>query len=64
MNRQPGEGGSGRRSRDADRRAGVQVAAVLQPAEIEAMHRRLKQLPEPPERARWSVDDGRGAPGG
>ena len=27
------------------------VASVLQPAELEAMHQRLKQLPEPPERA-------------
>ena len=39
------------------------VAAVLQPAEIDALHRRLKQLPEPPQRARWSKDDGRGALG-
>ena len=27
------------------------VASVLQPAELEAMHQRLKQLPEPPDRA-------------
>jgi hypothetical protein len=33
------------------------VAAVLQPAELEAMHERLKQLPEPPERARVGQDD-------
>ena len=37
------------------------VASVLQPAELEAMHQRLKQLPEPPERARLRKDDWLGA---
>jgi len=39
------------------------IAAVLQPAELEAMHQRLRQLPEPPERARLSRSDWRGALG-
>jgi hypothetical protein len=39
------------------------VAGVLTPAELGAMHERLKQLPEPPERARLSRDDWRGAVG-
>ena len=39
------------------------VAGVLTPAELEAMHERLKQLPEPPERARLGRDDWRGALG-
>ena len=39
------------------------VAGVLTPAELEAMHERLKQLPEPPERARLRQDDWRGAVG-
>ena len=39
------------------------VASVLEPAELEAMHARLKQLPEPPVRARLDGDDGRGALG-
>ena len=39
------------------------VAGVLTPAELEAMHERLKQLPEPLERARFSRDDWRGAVG-
>jgi VIT1/CCC1 family predicted Fe2+/Mn2+ transporter len=39
------------------------LAAVLQPAELEAMHQRLKQLPEPPERARLSGSDWWGALG-
>ena len=39
------------------------VAGVLTPAELAAMHERLKQLPEPPERARFSKDDWRGAVG-
>ena len=39
------------------------VASVLQPAELEAMHQRLKQLPEPPERARLRKDDWLGALG-
>src|SRR6187402_1565567 len=30
------------------------IASVLQPAELEAIHQRLKQLPKPPERARLS----------
>ena len=39
------------------------VASVLEPAELEAMHQRLKQLPEPPERARLHKDDWLGALG-
>ena len=39
------------------------VAGVLTPAELEAMHERLKQLPEPLERASLSRDDWRGALG-
>ena len=39
------------------------VAGVLTPAELEAMHERLKQLPEPPEQARLGRDDWRGAVG-
>ena len=39
------------------------VASILQPAELEAMHQRLKQLPEPPDRARLSKDDWLGAVG-
>ena len=39
------------------------VAGVLTPAELAAMHERLKQLPEPPERARLGRDDWRGAVG-
>ena len=39
------------------------VASVLQPAELEAMHQRLKELPEPPERARLSKDDWLGSVG-
>ena len=39
------------------------VAGVLTPAELEAMHERLKQLPEPLERARLGRDDWRGALG-
>jgi VIT1/CCC1 family predicted Fe2+/Mn2+ transporter len=37
------------------------VASVLQPAELEAMRVRLKQLAEPPGRARLGQDDWRGA---
>src|SRR5678815_3871449 len=33
------------------------VASVLQPAELEAMHERLKQLPEPSGHARLSKED-------
>jgi VIT1/CCC1 family predicted Fe2+/Mn2+ transporter len=39
------------------------VAAVLEPAELETLRRRLMQLPEPPGRARLSTDDWRGAIG-
>jgi hypothetical protein len=39
------------------------LASVLQPAELEAMHQRLKQLPEPTQRARLRMDDWRGALG-
>ncbi len=39
------------------------VASVLQPAELAAMHERLKQLPEPPEHARLGRDDWLGAVG-
>jgi hypothetical protein len=39
------------------------VASVLTPAELEAMHERLKQLPEPPEQARLHKDDWLGAIG-
>lgn len=33
------------------------IASVLEPAELEALHQRLKQLPEPPGRARLRRDD-------
>src|SRR6185369_14007076 len=36
------------------------VAAVLEPAELAAIHQRLKKLPEPAHHARWSRDDARG----
>ena len=39
------------------------VASILEPAELEAMHQRLKQLPEPPERARLGRQDRLGALG-
>jgi hypothetical protein len=39
------------------------VGSVLEPAELEAMRLRLKQLPEPPRRARLGKDDWRGALG-
>jgi hypothetical protein len=39
------------------------VGSVLEPAELEAMRLRLKQLPEPPGRARFDKDDWRGALG-
>jgi VIT1/CCC1 family predicted Fe2+/Mn2+ transporter len=39
------------------------VASVLEPAELEAMHQRLLQLPEPPERARLSKDEWLGSIG-
>lgn len=39
------------------------VASILQPAELQSMHERLRQLPEPPARARLSGEDWRGALG-
>ena len=39
------------------------VASVLQPAELEAMHQRLRQLPEAPDRAHLEMGDGLGAVG-
>ena len=39
------------------------VASVLEPAELESVRLRLKQLPEPPPRARLGADDFRGALG-
>jgi len=39
------------------------VASILQPAELEMMHQRLKQLPEPPGPARLHKDDWLGALG-
>lgn len=39
------------------------VASVLKPAELEAVHQRLKELPEPPESARLRQDDWLGASG-
>src|SRR5215207_6169972 len=39
------------------------VAAVLEPADLETMRLRLRQLPEPPEQARWGKDDWLGALG-
>jgi len=39
------------------------VASILEPAELEAMRLRLKQLPEPPDRARLNKDDWLGAAG-
>ena len=39
------------------------VASVLQPAELESMHQRLKQLPEPQARARLGKEDWLGALG-
>jgi hypothetical protein len=39
------------------------VASILQPAELESMHQRLKQLPEPPERVHLRKDDWLGALG-
>jgi VIT1/CCC1 family predicted Fe2+/Mn2+ transporter len=35
----------------------------MQPAELEAVHQRLKQLPEPPDHARLTRDDWRGGVG-
>ena len=39
------------------------MASVLRPAELEALYRRLKELPEPPKRAQLRSDDLRGAVG-
>jgi hypothetical protein len=39
------------------------VASILEPAEFESMRLRLKQLPEPPERARLHKEDWLGAVG-
>ena len=39
------------------------VASVLEPADLETMHQRLKQLPEPQGRARLRTDDWLGALG-
>ena len=39
------------------------VTSILEPAELESMHQRLKQLPEPLERASLSKDDWLGAIG-
>lgn len=39
------------------------LASVLYPVEIEKLHQRLKQLPEPPERARLRKEDWLGAAG-
>lgn len=39
------------------------IASILTPAEVEAIHLRLKQLPEPPEKARLRKDDWLGAIG-
>ena len=39
------------------------IASVVQPAEFEALHQRLQQLPEPPAQARLSRSDWRGAVG-
>src|SRR6184192_2791045 len=39
------------------------IASIMEPAELERMHQRLKQLPEPPERARLGKDDWLGSIG-
>jgi VIT1/CCC1 family predicted Fe2+/Mn2+ transporter len=39
------------------------IASVLQPAELEALHQRLRQLPEPPAAAGLSREDWRGGLG-
>jgi hypothetical protein len=39
------------------------VASLLEPVELEKIYQRLRQLPEPPERARLSKDDWLGAIG-
>ena len=37
------------------------IAGLLQPAEFETLHRRMKELPDPPKHARLDRDDWRGA---
>jgi len=39
------------------------VASILEPAELEAIHRRLLQLPDPPERAHLGKDEWLGSIG-
>jgi len=39
------------------------IASILQPAELETMRQRLKDLPEPPEQARLAKDEWLGALG-
>src|SRR5204862_291865 len=39
------------------------IASILEPAELETMHRRLQQLPEPPGKARLGKEDWLGALG-
>ena len=39
------------------------IASILQPAELETMRQRLKDLPEPPEQARLAKDEWLGASG-
>jgi hypothetical protein len=39
------------------------VASILQPAELDAIHQRLREMPEPPERAGLSREDWAGAVG-
>jgi len=39
------------------------VASILKPSELEAMHQRLKELPEPPKHARFHKEDWLGAIG-
>lgn len=41
----------------------VAVASILQPAELDSIHQRLRQLPEPPARARLGSAEWRGALG-
>jgi hypothetical protein len=39
------------------------IASVMEPAEFEAVHQRLRQLPEPPRQGRLSAEDLKGALG-
>ncbi len=39
------------------------VASIMQPAEFDSLHQRLKELPEPPERASLNKEDLKGALG-